>query len=139
MLFDEPLANLDPATGKTALKHAGCKVTSDTHPMHIDSMDISDLSVKERGERIGLVMQNPNQMITHDMHLMLEYTDRAVVIADGVLLADTTPAQVLTDESVSAKPLKAGDYGVIAFAILFCTIALFITFKDGSRFYNPFN
>lgn len=366
LLFDEPLANLDPATGKTAielidelskdndrtiliiehrledalwrdvdriivvgdgeivadttpdellcqdildregireplyitaLKHAGCKVTSDTHPMHIDSMDISgysdnvnkwfktiilpepkektrkvleikdlnfeyikgtpvlkdinfdiyegemisivgkngagkstlsnlicgfikpdsgqiklygedisDLSVKERGERIGLVMQNPNQMIskamiydevalglavrgvpeeeikervyetlkicglypfrnwpisalsfgqkkrvtiasilvmnpeiiildeptagqdyrhyteimeflkrinsergitiamiTHDMHLMLEYTDRAVVIADGVLLADTTPAQVLTDETVSAK------------------------------------
>jgi energy-coupling factor transport system ATP-binding protein len=42
-------------------------------------------------------------MITHDMHLMLEYTDRAVVIADGVLLADTTPAQVLTDETVSAK------------------------------------
>lgn len=366
LLFDEPLANLDPATGKTAielidelskdndrtiliiehrledalwrdvdriivvgdgeivadttpdellcqdildregireplyitaLKHAGCKVTSDTHPMHIDSMDISgysdnvnkwfktiilpepkektrkvleikdlnfeyikgtpvlkdinfdiyegemisivgkngagkstlsnlicgfikpdsgqiklygedisDLSVKERGERIGLVMQNPNQMIskamiydevalglavrgvpeeeikervyetlkicglypfrnwpisalsfgqkkrvtiasilvmnpeiiildeptagqdyrhyteimeflkrinsekgitiamiTHDMHLMLEYTDRAVVIADGVLLADATPAQVLTDETVSAK------------------------------------
>ena len=366
LLFDEPLANLDPATGKTAielidelskdndrtiliiehrledalwrdvdriivvgdgeivadttpdellcqdildregireplyitaLKHAGCKVTSDTHPMHIDSMDISGysdnvnkwfktiilpepkektkkvleikdlnfeyikgtpvlkdinfdiyegemisivgkngagkstlsnlicgfikpdrgeirlygedisgLSIKERGERIGLVMQNPNQMIskamiydevalglavrgvpeeeikervyetlkicglypfrnwpisalsfgqkkrvtiasilvmnpeiiildeptagqdyrhyteimeflkrinsergitiamiTHDMHLMLEYTDRAVVIADGVLLADTTPAQVLTDETVSAK------------------------------------
>ncbi|MBP5297684.1 MAG: energy-coupling factor ABC transporter ATP-binding protein [Lachnospiraceae bacterium] len=366
LLFDEPLANLDPATGKTAielidelskdndrtiliiehrledalwrdvdriivvgdgeivadttpdellcqdildregireplyitaLKHAGCKVTSDTHPMHIDSMDISgysddvnkwfkqitlpepkektrkvleikdlnfeyikgtpvlkdinfdiyegemlsivgkngagkstlsnlicgfikpdrgqiklygedisDLSVKERGERIGLVMQNPNQMIskamiydevalglavrgvpeeeikervyetlkicglypfrnwpisalsfgqkkrvtiasilvmdpeiiildeptagqdyrhyteimeflkrinsekgitiamiTHDMHLMLEYTDRAVVIADGELLADTTPAEVLTDETVSAK------------------------------------
>ena len=278
----------------TALKHAGCKVTSDTHPMHIESMDISGysdtvnkwfkkitlpepkektkkvleikdldfeynkgtpvlkdinfdiyegemlsivgkngagkstlsnlicgfikpdrgqiklygedisgLSVKERGERIGLVMQNPNQMIskamiydevalgltvrgvpeeeikervyetlkicglypfrnwpisalsfgqkkrvtiasilvmnpeiiildeptagqdyteimeflkrinsergitiamiTHDMHLMLEYTDRAVVIADGVLLADTTPADVLTDETVSAK------------------------------------
>ena len=366
LLFDEPLANLDPATGKTAielidelskdndrtiliiehrledalwrdadriivvgdgeivadttpdellcqdildregireplyitaLKHAGCKVTSDTHPMHIDSMDISGysdnvnkwfktiilpepkektkkvleikdlnfeyikgtpvlkdinfdiyegemisivgkngagkstlsnlicgfikpdrgeirlygedisgLSIKERGERIGLVMQNPNQMIskamiydevalglavrgvpeeeikervyetlkicglypfrnwpisalsfgqkkrvtiasilvmnpeiiildeptagqdyrhyteimeflkrinsergitiamiTHDMHLMLEYTDRAVVIADGELLADTTPAQVLTDETVSAK------------------------------------
>ncbi len=39
----------------------------------------------------------------------------------------------------SAKPLKAGDYGVIAFAVLFSTIALFITFKDGSRFYNPFN
>lgn len=42
-------------------------------------------------------------MITHDMHLMLEYTDRAVVIAEGELLADTTPAAVLTNEAVSGK------------------------------------
>ena len=42
-------------------------------------------------------------MITHDMHLMLEYTDRALVIADGELLADTTPAKVLTNEAVSDK------------------------------------
>ena len=42
-------------------------------------------------------------MITHDMHLMLEYTDRAVVIADGELLADDTPARVLTDEALADK------------------------------------
>lgn len=42
-------------------------------------------------------------MITHDMHLMLEYTDRAVVIADGQLLADDTPAKVLTNEAVAKK------------------------------------
>lgn len=42
-------------------------------------------------------------MITHDMHLMLEYTDRAVVIADGELLADDTPAKILTDEAIAAK------------------------------------
>ncbi len=42
-------------------------------------------------------------MITHDMHLMLEYTDRAVVIADGELLADDTPANVLTDEVLADK------------------------------------
>ncbi len=39
-------------------------------------------------------------MITHDMHLMLEYTDRAIVLADGKILADETPAQVLTDEAL---------------------------------------
>ncbi len=27
-------------------------------------------------------------MITHDMHLMLEYTPRALVFADGRLIAD---------------------------------------------------
>ena len=42
-------------------------------------------------------------MITHDMHLMLEYTDRAVVIADGQLLADDTPAAVLTNEEITKK------------------------------------
>lgn len=42
-------------------------------------------------------------MITHDMHLMLEYTDRAIVIADGRLLADSTPAKVLTDRSLCAQ------------------------------------
>ena len=42
-------------------------------------------------------------MITHDMHLMLEYTDRSVVIADGRLLADDTPARVLTDETIAEQ------------------------------------
>lgn len=42
-------------------------------------------------------------MITHDMHLMLEYTDRAVVIADGQLIADDTPANVLTNEAISDR------------------------------------
>lgn len=42
-------------------------------------------------------------MITHDMHLMLEYTDRAIVIADGHLIADDTPAKVLTNEVIADK------------------------------------
>lgn len=42
-------------------------------------------------------------MITHDMHLMLEYTNRAVVLADGRLLADTTPANVLSNDEVSDR------------------------------------
>lgn len=36
-------------------------------------------------------------MITHDMHLMLEYTDRAICFCEGKLLADTTAAHVLND------------------------------------------
>ena len=42
-------------------------------------------------------------MITHDMHLMLEYTDRAIVIADGHLIADDKPAKVLTNEEIADK------------------------------------
>lgn len=39
-------------------------------------------------------------MITHDMHLMLEYTPRAIVFCEGMLLADTTAARVLNDPSL---------------------------------------
>ena len=42
-------------------------------------------------------------MITHDMHLMLEYTDRAIVIADGKMLADDAPAHILTNEEISDR------------------------------------
>ena len=46
-------------------------------------------------------------MITHDMHLMLEYTTRALVVCDGRLLADATPVAVLTDEKlIQAASLK---------------------------------
>ena len=42
-------------------------------------------------------------MITRDSHLMLEYTDRVLVIADGRLLADKRPSEVLTDEELTQK------------------------------------
>lgn len=46
-------------------------------------------------------------MITHDMHLMLEYTKRAIVFSEGRLLADTTSAHVLNHpELVKRASLK---------------------------------
>ncbi|MCJ7839993.1 ABC transporter ATP-binding protein [Lederbergia sp. NSJ-179] len=42
-------------------------------------------------------------MITHDMHLMLEYTPRAIVIAGGEKIADDTSANILTSRSVIEK------------------------------------
>lgn len=38
----------------------------------------------------------------------------------------------------SGRPLQRNDYLSIAFVIIFCTVALIVTFRDGSRFYNPF-
>ena len=55
--------------------------------------------LKEINETYGITII----MITHDMHLMLEYTDRAIVIADGCLIADDAPAKVLTDEQIADK------------------------------------
>ena len=46
-------------------------------------------------------------MITHDMQLMLDYSDRAIVVVDGQILADQLPAQVLSDhELIAAANLK---------------------------------
>ena len=46
-------------------------------------------------------------MITHDMHLMLEYTTRAIVITNGEVLADTSTWHVLTDDQlIEASHLK---------------------------------
>lgn len=39
-------------------------------------------------------------IITHDMHLMLEYTRRALVFCDGRLIADRTAAAVLCDPAL---------------------------------------
>lgn len=39
-------------------------------------------------------------MITHDMHLMMEYAHRAIVLADGRKIADGSPADVLTDAAI---------------------------------------
>ncbi|HEL1857057.1 ABC transporter ATP-binding protein [Streptococcus suis] len=39
-------------------------------------------------------------MITHDMQLMLDYSDRAVVVVDGQIIEDTSPAEILSDDTV---------------------------------------
>lgn len=46
-------------------------------------------------------------MITHDMHLMLEYTNNAIVLSEGTKLADELAAEVLTDDRlIEAANLK---------------------------------
>lgn len=42
-------------------------------------------------------------MITHDMHLIQEYTNRTIVFHDGQVMGDMRPAAVLTDENLMAQ------------------------------------
>jgi len=42
-------------------------------------------------------------LITHDMHLMQEYTPRAIVLADGRIVADTRASVVLTEPGIIAE------------------------------------
>ena len=52
-------------------------------------------SLNERGMTVAL--------ITHDMHLMLEYAERSVVFSDGQIIADDTAANILTDRDIIAR------------------------------------
>lgn len=52
--------------------------------------------LREMNEKVGITII----MITHDMHLMLEYTTRCVVISDGTLISDSIGAKVLTDSGI---------------------------------------
>jgi energy-coupling factor transporter ATP-binding protein EcfA2 len=42
-------------------------------------------------------------LITHDMHLMLEYTPRAIVLSGGRMIADTAASFILTNQEVIEK------------------------------------
>ena len=42
-------------------------------------------------------------LITHDMHLMLEYTPHAIVISDGQKIGDSTAVQILTNAQIAAS------------------------------------
>ena len=42
-------------------------------------------------------------MITHDMQLMLDYSDRALVMVDGELISDTDPASLLSNPELLVK------------------------------------
>jgi energy-coupling factor transport system ATP-binding protein len=42
-------------------------------------------------------------LITHDMHLMLEYTPHAIVLHDGKILMDDTAVKALTSVEIAEK------------------------------------
>lgn len=42
-------------------------------------------------------------MITHDMHLMLEYAPHAIVISDGEKIGDSTAADILTNADITGR------------------------------------
>ena len=55
--------------------------------------------LKEINRTIGITII----MITHDMHLMLEYTKRSIVLSDGELIKDTDSSEVLTNPKIIEK------------------------------------
>ena len=79
LVLDPEIILLDEPTAGQDLKH------------YTEIMDfLSELN--DRGVTVVL--------ITHDMHLMLEYTPRAIVFHGGQVIADKTAAEVLNDPEI---------------------------------------
>ena len=69
-------------------------------------------------------------MITHDMHLMLEYTNKVIVLSEGEKIADNIPAYILTNKEIIEKAnLKETSLHQLA---LKCDI------EDTTKFVNKF-
>lgn len=68
--------------------------------------------------------------ITHDMHLMLEYTSRAIVLSDGEIVADDKPSKILTDkDTIEAANLKETSL---------YTLAQMVGIEDEAKFVQSF-
>ena len=69
-------------------------------------------------------------MVTHDMHLMLEYTNKVIVLSEGEKIADNVPAYILTNKEIIEKAnLKETSLHQLA---LKCDI------EDTTKFVNKF-
>lgn len=69
-------------------------------------------------------------MVTHDMHLMLEYTNKVIVLSEGEKIADNIPAYILTNKEIIEKAnLKENSLHQLA---LKCDI------EDTTKFVNKF-
>lgn len=55
--------------------------------------------IRELNQKLGITIL----IISHDMHLVLEYTDRAIVIADSQLLADQPVNAIFSQPELLAK------------------------------------
>ena len=69
-------------------------------------------------------------MVTHDMNLMLEYTNKVIVLSEGEKIADNIPAYILTNKEIIEKAnLKETSLHQLA---LKCDI------EDTTKFVNKF-
>lgn len=59
--------------------------------------------IMEFVDRLNEEQQTAILFITHDMHLALEYTDRAIVLSEGKVLSDTNVFDTLNDSSIISK------------------------------------
>ena len=73
-------------------------------------------------------------MITHDMQLMLDYSDRAIVVVDGRVIADASPAEILTNpELIQQANLKETSIFQLAQCLSVDPLALTTFYMQGER------
>ena len=97
LLFDEPLANLDPATGKRAI-------------------DLIDRICRERDKTVIIIEHRLEDALYRDV-------DRIVVIGDGRVVADMTPDELLASDILIQEGIREPLY-VTALKHAGCQVAV---------------
>ncbi len=80
LLFDEPLANLDPATGKTAI-------------------DLIDKVQKELNKTVVIIEHRLEDVLYREV-------DRIIVVSDGTIVADMTPDELMEADILSGLGIR---------------------------------
>ena len=80
LLFDEPLANLDPATGKT-------------------TVDLIDRICREQDKTVIIIEHRLEDVLYRDV-------DRIVVMSDGKIIADETPDELLCSDILAETGVR---------------------------------
>lgn len=80
LLFDEPLANLDPATGKTAI-------------------DLIDRVWKESGKTVLIIEHRLEDVLYRDV-------DRIIVVSEGGIVADMSPDELMAADILPALGIR---------------------------------
>jgi len=87
LLFDEPLANLDPQTGKYAIEL-------------IDKIHKSGSESKEERSRTTIIIEHRIEDVLH------REVDRIILINDGRIIADKTPHEMVASGLLSIHGLR---------------------------------
>ncbi len=84
----------------------------------------------------GRLMDRMKNTVSIIFPLLFSSMERIDVVSNAMELRGFGKKKTRT--WYSKKPLKAADFAVLAFIVLFLIGSMYITYRDGNRFYNPF-
>jgi energy-coupling factor transport system permease protein len=141
------LVTTDPSELAASMNSVGVPYTI-SYSLEIALRYIPDIQdefrkIKNAQEARGIEMSSKGKLVDRIKNvsaiifpLLFSTMDRIEVVSNAMELRGFGKNPKRT--WYSKRKLETADYLVIAFIIIFFALSMFLTFKDGNRFYNPF-